>query len=178
MDKNELRQKYTATDVLHHFGISINRHGFINCISHTDKTASMKVYKNNIHCFACQQSHDIFQIYAVLSNRTSDNFNDLIASFCADFGETYQTDPKRVKTNRGDDKQVRIALWKCRTEQARIADYRKRIYNGVESKQDEWVRACRQDRHCRDWIRDNYGIKREMEEEWDDRKNCLSMRTL
>lgn len=172
MDKNELRQKYTATDVLSYFGIQPNRSGFISCISHTDKNASCKVYKNNIHCYSQCGSMDIFQIYAILSNRTSDSFNDLIASFCADFGETYQTKQNHVKTSRIEldrQREIRFAMFRCRAEQARLADYRKNLYNGIESKQDEWVRACRQDKVCREWLENNWTIKNEMEMKWDEK---------
>lgn len=178
MDKNELRQKYTATDVLNHFGISLNRSGFINCISHTDKNASCKVYRDNIHCFSCGVSHDIFGIYKELSNMHSGTFNELIASFCTDFGETYQVKTGHVKTSRSEldrQREIRFAKWRCRTEQARIADYRKRIYNGIESKQAEWVRACKQDRFCREWMENNWTIKDEIQEEYYERSARCSI---
>ena len=173
MDKNELRQKYTPTDILHHYGISINRHGFINCISHTDKNASMKVYEKNVNCFSCQANLDIFELYRILSNHNTEPFNELIQRFCEDFGETYQTKPNHVKPNRSaldEQRKIKRARYFCRMEQLRIARYRKEIYRprhyGTDIP-DKWVLACRQERYLGDWWQDEgYQTKMMIEGEW------------
>jgi DNA primase len=174
MDKNELRQKYTATDILHHYGISINRHGFINCISHADKNASMKVYEKNVNCFSCGKNLDIFELYRILSNHNSEPFNELIQRFCEDFGETYQTKPNHVKPNRSaldEQRKIKRARYFCRMEQLRIARYRKEIYrrpmNLGKDVHDKWVVACQQERVITDYMQsEGFEVKREIQEEW------------
>lgn len=43
-------------------GLRINRAGFASCPFHSDKSPSMKVYKDHYHCYACGASGDVFDL--------------------------------------------------------------------------------------------------------------------
>lgn len=46
------------------------KHGFARCVFHTEKTGSMKFYKeqNRAHCFSCNKSFDAIDIYRQINN--------------------------------------------------------------------------------------------------------------
>ena len=60
MTAEEIKEKYDMPYVLNMYGINPDRKGFIRCIFHKEKTASMKVYKDSVYCFGCGRSGDIF----------------------------------------------------------------------------------------------------------------------
>ncbi len=50
-----IRQSVSMQDICTRYGFTVNRTGFITCPFHTEKTASLKIYKgsNGWHCFGC-----------------------------------------------------------------------------------------------------------------------------
>lgn len=173
MDKNELRQKYKIQDVLFHFGIQQSRYKRISCPMHNGTDKNCQVSDSIIHCHVCNESADLFKLYAILSNSTSLAFNELIQRFCDDFGETYQTKPNHVKPNHSEleqQRKIKRARYFCRMEQLRIARYRKEIYRPKDMDgpvDDRWIVACRQERVITDYMQaEGFEIKREIEEEW------------
>ena len=60
MTVEEIKEQYDMQYVLNMYGINPDRKGFIRCIFHKEKTASMKVYKDSVYCFGCGRSGDIF----------------------------------------------------------------------------------------------------------------------
>ena len=60
MTTDEIKQSVSMREVVERYGIHIDRKGFICCIFHNEKTASMKVYKDSVYCFGCGRSADIF----------------------------------------------------------------------------------------------------------------------
>ncbi len=61
MTKEEIKQEYTMTDILTRYGLRVDHKGFCRCPFHQgDREASLKVYKNDFHCFGCGANGDIF----------------------------------------------------------------------------------------------------------------------
>ena len=60
MTTDEIKQSVSMLEVAERYGYHPNRAGFISCIFHKEKTASMKVYKDSVYCFGCGRSGDIF----------------------------------------------------------------------------------------------------------------------
>lgn len=60
MTTDEIKQSVSMREVVEQYGYHPNRSGFIRCIFHKEKTASMKVYKDSVYCFGCGRSGDIF----------------------------------------------------------------------------------------------------------------------
>lgn len=61
MTKEEIKERYSMTEILSRYGIVPNRSGFVHCPFHKgDREPSMKVYKDSYHCFACGANGDIF----------------------------------------------------------------------------------------------------------------------
>ena len=59
MNVEEIKAHYSMKDILNMYGIRQNRAGFIRCPFHNEKTASMKVYKDSVHCFGCGANADV-----------------------------------------------------------------------------------------------------------------------
>lgn len=61
MNSEEIKQTTTMYDVLSRYGLKADRGGMLSCPFHgADKHASMKIYKDGYHCFACGAHGDVF----------------------------------------------------------------------------------------------------------------------
>ena len=61
MTIDEVKENHPMDEIVRRYGIRINRSGFISCPFHSEKTASMKLYKDSFHCFGCGENGDIFK---------------------------------------------------------------------------------------------------------------------
>ena len=67
MTKEEIKEQYSMRDVAVMYGIFPNRAGFCRCPFHQgDRTASLKLYKDNFHCFGCGADGDIFKFVELM----------------------------------------------------------------------------------------------------------------
>ena len=71
MTKEEIKDLYSMKDILDRYGMpQPNRAGFICCPFHKEKTASMKIYKKDFHCFGCGANGDIFTFVMLMDGLT------------------------------------------------------------------------------------------------------------
>ena len=71
MTKEEIKDLYSMKDILERYGLpQPNRAGFICCPFHKEKTASMKIYKKDFHCFGCGENGDIFTFVMLMDGLT------------------------------------------------------------------------------------------------------------
>lgn len=69
MTKEEIKDIYSMRDILERYGLpQPNRAGFICCPFHKEKTASMKIYQKDFHCFACAAHGDIFSFVMMMED--------------------------------------------------------------------------------------------------------------
>lgn len=69
MTKEELKQTYSMRDILSRYGYQPNRAGFISCPFHQgDRSASLKVYEHDFHCFGCHENGDIFKFIMLMED--------------------------------------------------------------------------------------------------------------
>jgi hypothetical protein len=64
--KNPLNTPIRLLDYLQAKGIEPNHNGFIHCPWHDDKNPSCKVNDEYVHCFACNESGDVYKVAAAL----------------------------------------------------------------------------------------------------------------
>lgn len=50
---SEIKQAINMQDVCETYGVNINRSGFCRCCFHSEKTASMKIYRDGYKCYGC-----------------------------------------------------------------------------------------------------------------------------
>ena len=61
MNTEQIKDRYTMRDMLQRYGLpQPNKAGFLCCPFHKEKTASMKLYPKDFHCFGCGAHGDIF----------------------------------------------------------------------------------------------------------------------
>lgn len=69
LTKEEIKEHISMRDVLARYGYQPNRAGFINCPFHRgDRSASLKVYDKDFHCFGCGAHGDIFTFVMDMEN--------------------------------------------------------------------------------------------------------------
>lgn len=60
MTSEQIKETTTMYEVLARYGLKVGRGNMICCPIHGEKHASMKIYKDGYHCFACGAHGDIF----------------------------------------------------------------------------------------------------------------------
>ncbi len=68
MRKEEIKEIFSMEEVVSRYGLHPNRAGFIPCPFHKEKTASMKIYARDFHCFGCGANGDIFDFIQKMDN--------------------------------------------------------------------------------------------------------------
>lgn len=64
----EVKELVNVPTVARHYGIKVSRSNMAVCPFHDEKTASMKLYEKNYHCFGCQAHGDAIQLVQELFN--------------------------------------------------------------------------------------------------------------
>lgn len=64
----ECRERISALDVAHHYGLEVNRAGFAPCPFHHERTASLKLYPGakGFYCFGCHTGGSVVDFVAQL----------------------------------------------------------------------------------------------------------------
>jgi len=57
-----VKEQINLIDVVHHYGVRLNRGRFANCLYHPDRTPSMKMYSDHFHCYGCGKHGDIITL--------------------------------------------------------------------------------------------------------------------
>lgn len=64
----EIRERVSALEACRQYGIEVSRSGFACCISHSEKTPSMRVWsgEGGFHCFGCGVGGDVIDFVKLL----------------------------------------------------------------------------------------------------------------
>ena len=60
----QVKENLNLIEVAQHYGIEVNRSGFISCLFHAEKTPSMKLYDDHFYCFGCGKGGDVIALVA------------------------------------------------------------------------------------------------------------------
>ena len=107
----ELLQQY--------FGLTPKR-GKVCCPFHVDKTPSMKVYAENVHCFGCGWHGDSLDIYAKANNLTLQEAIRYLRHQAGDTGEGWREKALQAKRKRQIEANVRDEADACFREVYRL----------------------------------------------------------
>lgn len=98
-------------EIVESYDIKINGAGFCSCPFHFgDNTPSLKVYKDNFHCYACGVNGDIFTWIMLMENMT---FKEAYISLG---GEKKISFAKQRKIDKARDERLRIKKAREREE--------------------------------------------------------------
>lgn len=69
MTREQIKDNCHMADILQRYNLKTNRAGFIRCPFHTgDNNPSLKIYKDDFHCFSCGAHGDIFSFVQRMEN--------------------------------------------------------------------------------------------------------------
>ena len=80
-----IKEAVSVREAAEFYGLTVNNKGFVSCIFHNERTASLKIYPNGrgFYCFGCGAKGDCIDFVAQLFSITTD---DAAAKINADFG--------------------------------------------------------------------------------------------
>lgn len=109
MTKEEIKDLYSMRDILERYGLTQpNRSGFICCPFHKEKTASMKIYEADFHCFGCGAHGDIFTFVQMMDGVSfKEAFSELGGDYENSFSarlKIYQAQKKREMQRKTEKK--------------------------------------------------------------------------
>lgn len=55
----EIKSRVGMKELIEYYGFRVTRGGFISCPFHSEKDASLKVYKNSWHCYGCGEGTSV-----------------------------------------------------------------------------------------------------------------------
>jgi DNA primase len=84
MTREEILQHYSMLDIVRKYGLQPTKRGFISCPFHSEKTASLRVYRKDFYCFACGATGDIFSFVSRIENV---DFKDAFLILGGDYGK-------------------------------------------------------------------------------------------
>ena len=96
MNTQEIKDLVSVQDVCRLYGFKIDRKGFMRCIFHNEKTASMKVYNGNkgYYCFGCGVGGDVIDFMQKAFNLS---FVEAISKLNNDFNLNLDIDTPIVR---------------------------------------------------------------------------------
>lgn len=68
MEASWIKTQYSMSDILARYGLKTDRHGFIVCPFHGEKTASCKIYSGSFYCFGCGTGGDVIDFVQKMEN--------------------------------------------------------------------------------------------------------------
>lgn len=104
--KEEIKDLYSMRDILERYGLpKPNRAGFICCPFHKEKTASMKIYPKDFHCFGCGANGDIFTFVMLMDGLT---FKEAFKALGGDSDNSFSTRKKIYQAQKKREMQRKI----------------------------------------------------------------------
>lgn len=138
MNTEQIKDLYFMRDILERYGLQQpNRSGFICCPFHKEKTASMKVYPKDFHCFGCGVNGDIFTFVMLMDGISfKEAFIELGGNYENSFSarlKIYQSQKKREMQRKIEEKLKQ----KRNMNYMMIKIYRKQLEH-LEPASDDW----------------------------------------
>lgn len=105
MTSEEIKQYYSMREIAERYGIRIKRDGMCSCPFHgADRHASMKIYKDSFHCFACGANGDLFSFIQRMDNC---DFKTAFISLGGDYEQLSEEAREAAKNKREHERLVR-----------------------------------------------------------------------
>lgn len=111
---DELRTRIgTPAELLQQYYGLTPKHGKVACPHHNDKTPSMKVYAENVHCFGCGWHGDSLDIYAKANNLTLQEAIRRLRQQAGDIGEGWREKAAEAKRRRQIEEKIHEDAQAC-----------------------------------------------------------------
>ena len=139
MNTEQIKELYSMRDILERYGLpKPNRSGFICCPFHKEKTASMKIYQKDFHCFGCGANGDIFTFVMLMDGISfKEAFKELGGNSDNSFSarkRIYQAQKKREMQQKTEEK-----LKKKREITSMLLDIYREYLKRLKPLSDAWA---------------------------------------
>ena len=78
-----IKNLYSLQEALQEAGVKVGRNKKALCLWHSDRSPSMHVYRDKVHCFACGRGGDAIDVYAAANGMET---KDVVQVLAARFG--------------------------------------------------------------------------------------------
>lgn len=78
-----IKGMYSLQDALQEAGVKVGRNKKALCLWHSDRSPSMHIYRDKVHCFACGRGGDAIDVYAASNGMET---KDAVQALAARFG--------------------------------------------------------------------------------------------
>lgn len=78
-----IKGMYSLQDALQEAGVTVGRNKKALCLWHRDRSPSMHVYRDKVHCFSCGRGGDAIDVYAAANGM---EIKDAVKALAARFG--------------------------------------------------------------------------------------------
>ena len=138
----DLKRMYSIREILSRYSVKVNHKGFCNCMFHSEKTDSMKVYENSFYCFGCGASGDIFTL---VSHFEECNFQEAFVKLGGNYADKDDfAAVQKQKSNKFEaEKQRQEELLKLRQklQLSELIDYFYKLSKEFEPLSDGWCKC-------------------------------------
>lgn len=104
MEASWIKTQYNMSDILARYGLKTDRHGFIVCPFHGEKTASCKIYPESFYCFGCGAGGDVIDFVQKMENL---RFGEALAALGGPLSFTQRREIAAVKRKKRLEKKNR-----------------------------------------------------------------------
>lgn len=139
-----IKGRYSLQDALQEAGVKVGRNKKALCLWHNDRSPSMHVYREKVHCFACGRGGDAIDVFAAANGlETKAAVQALAARFGFKDGiqpsaiEEWHRRQWQMQSERETEKEIEAAYWGLCRLLRRLEDNMKVILPDREATEDE-----------------------------------------
>lgn len=113
-----IKNIYSLQEALQEAGVKVGRNKKALCLWHNDRSPSMHVYREKVHCFACGRGGDAIDVFAAANGLET---KDAVQALAARFGFQSGVPPgmqaridrqrRRAQNEREEAKNIESAYW-------------------------------------------------------------------
>lgn len=138
----DLKRMYSIREILSRYSVKVNHKDFCNCMFHSEKTDSMKVYENSFYCFGCGASGDIFTL---VRHFEECNFQEAFIKLGGSYADKDDfiavQKQKRNKEKSNKEEQVKLLEKKQKLEIGKLIHFYNFLLEDLEPLSDEWCKC-------------------------------------
>ena len=142
-----IKNLYSLQEALQEAGVKVGRNKKALCLWHNDRSPSMHVYREKVHCFACGRGGDAIDVFAATNGLET---KDAVQALAARFGFQSGVPPgmqarldrqrRRAQNEREEAQNIESAYWALCRLLHRLEDSMKIILPDCEAMENDLAR--------------------------------------
>ena len=142
-----IKNLYSLQEALQEAGVKVGRNKKALCLWHNDRSPSMHVYREKVHCFACGRGGDAIDVFAAANGLET---KDAVQALAERFGFQSGVPPgmqaridrqrRRAQNEREEAKNIESAYWALCRLLHRLEDSMKIILPDCEAMENDLAR--------------------------------------